>query len=118
MTIHLQQLEFFAYLGIHAEEAVLGNVFLVDMAIALPSHHKIVGLNDTVNYADVYELIKQRMAQPSALLETIVNDVLDLVAVRYPFASSIFMKLEKKHPPIHQFIGRVAVSKEIVLPHV
>lgn len=115
MTVHLQKLEFFAYHGVHEEEAVLGGTFIVDIDIVLPKEHRIDTLLDTVNYAEVYQLVKTRMAQRSELLETIVNDVLNGIASKYPFVESVFMKLEKKHPPIHQFIGSVAVSKQIVL---
>ncbi|KAF0240924.1 MAG: hypothetical protein FD183_885 [Chitinophagaceae bacterium] len=69
MQIHLNDLRFFAYHGLYAEEKQLGNYFELNIDIQYtPIHLPITDINDTVNYAAVFELVSKRMAIPTPLL--------------------------------------------------
>jgi len=88
----------------------LGNEFVVNIALSFPSAEKINTLEQTVNYASVYSIVKKRMSVATPLLETLVQD---LVQEIYQFdnrISSILVAVEKKNPPMPNIEGSVSVT--------
>ena len=76
MTIQLNDVQFYGYHGLYKEEQELGNTFIVNLAIDfVPSVESITNINETIDYVQVYELIKTRMQIPTPLLETIAEDI-------------------------------------------
>jgi 7,8-dihydroneopterin aldolase/epimerase/oxygenase len=109
-TIHLHQLRFFSFHGVHEEERVLGNEYEVSVDIDFDAGKRAVVLEDTLNYAEVYELIRERMNIPTPLLETIGEDIANGVKARFPFVAAIAVCIYKQYPPIKAIEGRVGVS--------
>ncbi len=70
-AIELKGMTFFAYHGAMEQERKVGNSFVVDLHLFLDLTPAATSdnLEDTVNYASVYELVKEEMAIPSNLLE-------------------------------------------------
>ncbi len=90
ITIHLHNLLFFSYHGIHEEEKTLGNEYEVNADVVFHEDEIIItSIHQTIDYTEVYEIIKQRMNIPCPLLETIVTDMGNAIcdkfkrAVRY-----------------------------------
>lgn len=111
ITVQLQNLLFNAFHGIHDEEKILGNQYVVN---AVVEFHEvtdvIVRLNDTVNYAVVYEIIKKRMSIPTPLLETIVMEIGNEIHRQFPNLKSITISINKMHPPIESMQGSALVT--------
>ena len=75
LTIELTNLRFFAKHGLFAEEQKIGNEFEVDLFVSYdPGAELIDELSETVNYASLYELLKEEMQKPRELLETFVME--------------------------------------------
>lgn len=111
LQIHLKNLSFFAYHGIYSEERKLGNYFEVNIDIwHQPSTLTVLHMKDTIDYVRVYELVKQRMAKPTSLLETVVTEIAQSVLVEFSLATKIFISIDKLCPPILNFEGSVGVS--------
>lgn len=110
ITIHLHNLKFFAFHGVHEEEKLLGNEFEVNADIEFYEERDIVSLKETINYVDIFEIIKQRMMIPSLLLETIVMDIGNTIQADYKNIRSINIRLTKLHPPVPGLQGSVGVS--------
>lgn len=111
ITIHLHNLKFYSFHGVHEEETLLGNEFEVNADVEF--HEEIAEINSlshTINYADVYEIIKTRMHIPAALLETVVMDIGNSIQEKYNNARRIHISLKKTHPPIEGIEGSVGVS--------
>lgn len=109
-TIHLHHLIFHAYHGVHEEERILGNSFEVNVSFDLETSIPITSLEQTVNYAAVYELIKQRMLVATPLLETLAQDLTDKIHDYDSRVKSVSVWVEKKNPPIPNFGGSVSVQ--------
>ena len=109
-TIYLNNLHFHGYHGLFEEEKIIGNEFLVNVEIGLSNEQKIDELNQTIDYSKVYEIIKDIMKTPTPLLETIVANISDAIYAYNKNIKEINIKIEKKHPPIQNFMGNVAVS--------
>jgi dihydroneopterin aldolase len=112
-TIQLAGLEFYAFHGVMEQEQTVGNTFLVDISIdadLFKSMHSDQ-LEDTINYAEVYALIKQEMAIPSCLLEHVAGRILHSLFNHFPTIERITITIAKKNPPME---GQVAWAKVIV----
>jgi dihydroneopterin aldolase len=109
-TIYLNNLHFHGYHGLFDEEKIIGNEFVVNVEIVLLNDQIISDLNQSIDYSKVYEIIKDIMKTPTPLLETIVANISDAIYAYNKNTKEINIKIEKKHPPIQNFIGNVAVS--------
>lgn len=111
ITIHLHNLLFFSYHGIHEEEKILGNEYEVNADVIIHEEvSEVTSIHQTINYEEVYEIIKQRMNVPAPLLETIVTDIGNMLCETYKNIRSITIQLKKLHPPIEGFQGTAGVT--------
>ena len=109
-TIHLKKLKFFAHHGLHEEERILGNNFVVNVSLSFAVEEKITALQQTINYATIYEIIKQRMAIPTALLETLAQDLAQTIYESDDRIKSITVSVDKKNPPMPNIQGSVGIT--------
>jgi len=111
ITIHLNNLIFYSFHGVHEEERILGNEYEVNAVIQFHEiDPEIDSLSQTINYVDIFEIIKNRMNIPTQLLETVVMDIGNTIHEKYNYVRSINISLTKNHPPIQQIQGSVGVS--------
>ena len=111
ITIHLDNLKFYAYHGVLDEEKIIGNEYEVNAEIKYHEEEaQITSLSATVNYADIFLIIQKRMQLPSQLLETIVMDIGNEIHQKYDHLQSIHIFLKKLYPPIENIQGAVGVS--------
>jgi dihydroneopterin aldolase len=108
-TINLQNLIFHSFHGVHEEERILGNTFEVNTSLSFITDEQITTLEHTINYAAVYEIIKQRMQTPTPLLETLVQNLAEEIRAFDNRIKSISVSVEKKNPPIPNIEGSVSV---------
>ena len=110
-TIALEGMEFHAYHGCFAEEQVTGNTFYVDIYFDTDTSmaEDTDDLNETVNYAEVYEIIKSQMELKSKLLEHVGKRIIDAITKRFPEVETIELKVSKMNPPIGGKVDNVSV---------
>lgn len=101
-TILLEEMEFYAYHGCFKEEQLIGNRFVVNVALETDTDgaEKSDNLVDTVNYQAVYELIKSAMEQKSHLLEHLCRRMLDAICQNFPEVTSVKLRVSKMNPPM------------------
>jgi dihydroneopterin aldolase len=110
-TIELRNLEFFSFHGLYAEEKKVGGEFVVDVFAKFPAQdHKLTSIDETVNYAALFEIIKDEMNQPRALLETIAQSIAEKIYNKYAVLKEIEIRIEKKKAPIVGISGTVAAG--------
>jgi dihydroneopterin aldolase len=96
---------------VHEEERLLGNEYEVNADIQFHEEGAAINaLPQTINYAEVYEIIKKRMHSPTALLETVVMDIGNTIYEKYNYVRHINISLKKIYPPIEGIEGSVGVS--------
>ena len=71
--VALEGLEFHAYHGVYPHERSSGNKFEVDVIVDTEFSESAFqdDLSGTINYEDLYAIVKEEMAKPSKLLETV-----------------------------------------------
>jgi 7,8-dihydroneopterin aldolase/epimerase/oxygenase len=98
--IVLSGLEFFARHGAFAEETVLGGRFLVDIELFVALSNA-VNLEDTVNYASVFEAVKlETTEQRHALIETLANRIAAQILHDHALVERVIVRVHKPHAPI------------------
>lgn len=110
-TIALEGMEFHAYHGCFAEEQMTGNTFFVDIYFNTDTEaaENSDNLAETINYAEVYELIKDEMAVKSNLLEHVGKRIINAIKNRFPEIDNIELKVSKMNPPIGGKVDNVSV---------
>lgn len=100
--IELEGMEFKAYHGCLEQEKVRGNSFTVDFRgeLDLSAAAASDNLNDTLNYADIYEIVSDEMSIPSELLENVAGRIVKEIEKRFPQLVSFSVRISKKRPPV------------------
>jgi len=110
-VIELKGLQFYSFHGLYDEEKKIGGEFVVDVFAKLDSsHHEVSSIEETVNYADVFAIIKNEMNQPRELLETLTQSIVEKIHEKFSSLKEIEVRVEKKAPPIVGFTGTVAAT--------
>jgi dihydroneopterin aldolase len=113
-TISIEQMEFYAYHGCFKEEQIIGTRFLVDLFLETNTSkaEKSDDLGDTVNYQEVYLLVKKEMEVKSKLLEHVGRRILKAVKGRFPEIESAKIKISKMNPPMGGKMKSVSLSMQ------
>ncbi|NQU87080.1 MAG: dihydroneopterin aldolase [Mariniphaga sp.] len=111
-TIELEGMEFYAYHGHFEEERVIGNKFQVKLSINtdLKKASESDKLKDTINYKDIYDLIKEEMKIKSYLLENVAKRILDKLYAQHQTIEKATIKISKLNPPMGGQIAKVSVT--------
>jgi dihydroneopterin aldolase len=101
-TIELRRMEFFAYHGHLPEERLVGNYFYVDVTAEADLGKAINTdcLDDTVNYQQIYEVVKREMNTPSRLLEHVAGRIVKALRAEVQGLLRLSVKVAKQHPPL------------------
>jgi len=110
LTISLNNLRFFAYHGLYPDEKIAGAEFEVNVQISFPERAQIYEINETINYEEVFEIVKRRMDETTPLLETIAIEICNEISLKFPEIEEINITISKLKPPIPDFRGSVSVS--------
>ncbi len=83
------------------QERVIGNDYLVSVSVtcSLGNAVKSDSVDDTINYAAVYELVKEEMAVPSNLVEHVAGRIAQRVLDRFSLADDVTVEVVKVNPP-------------------
>ena len=100
--VSLEGLEFHAYHGVYAYERSSGNKFEVDILVETEFDESAFRdeLTGTLNYEEVYAVVKAEMEKPSKLLETVANAIAEKTLIKFNEAISVEVKISKFNPPI------------------
>lgn len=111
--ILLENVEFYAYHGVYAEEREKGNDFVVNVKLVADLEKASFSddLADTVNYAKVYDILEEEMAMPSNLLEHVAGRIIRRIKSEMN-VEQVTIKISKKTPPIE---GRVEAASVVLV---
>ena len=100
--IFLRDLRFHAFHGVMPQERKVGGDFLVSLRMGydISKAMRTDEVSDTLNYAEVYALVRKEMEQPSALLERVAGRIAEALFASDPKILSIDLWLTKVNPPM------------------
>lgn len=111
-AIHLRGLEFYAYHGVLPEENLLGQRFIVDVDLFLdlagPGHSDKV--EETVSYAEVYEVVRDCVSgERHHLLESLAESVAAKILAQFP-CEEVRVEVHKPQAPVPGIFSDLAVE--------
>ena len=114
--IILKGIHFYAYHGLLPQEAVVGNEYVITimLSVDISKAMQTDDVHDTVNYAEVYQVVKTEMQQRSNLLEHVAGRIAHRLLHDFPTITSVDIQLEKLNPPLGAAISSSAIH--LVLP--
>ncbi len=112
--ISIEKMEFYAYHGCFDEERKIGTWFNVDLSMEVDTSKAEVSdsLEDTVNYQEVYQVVKKEMMISSKLLENVARRILKAIQEAFPAVSYAWVKVKKMNPPLGGKMEAVSVEME------
>ncbi len=110
--ITLEGLEFFAFHGYYDEEQKIGNKYGVDITIetSLDKAGTDDKLSETIDYEELYVIIREEMNKPSRLLENIGGRIMNAVFANFPLITFVDISISKFNPPIGGICRRAVVA--------
>lgn len=109
LRIELNKMQFHGYHGVHEEESKAGGNFEVNLIVYFePVAVPVRYLTETIDYTQLYTLVKQRMEKPTRLLETIATEMANEIFTSFSSVQELEVSIKKLNPPIPFFNGSVA----------
>ena len=112
--IELKSMKFYAYHGVSTQEMTVGNYFTVDLSCSFPMDKAFLSddINDTISYADMYNVVKTEMGCPSHLLEHLTERISCALKSDFPQLSYLKVKVSKLNPPLEGEVLSASVTIE------
>lgn len=100
--IYVAGLRLFARHGVMAQEQLVGGDYEVNVSVEYDFSHamKTDNVADTLNYADLCNLVKSEMDTPSNLLEHVAGRISRAIIHRWPQVESVNLSITKINPPM------------------
>lgn len=110
--IKVTNIRVFAYHGCLNEETKIGSDYRVDLKVKanLQQSAKSDALQDTVDYVFLNRVIKEEMAIPSKLLETVAKRILNRIFNEDKLVTKATVNVSKLNPPIGGDVERVTIK--------
>ena len=110
--IKVENIRTFSYHGCLKEETKIGSDYRVDLKVKanLKPSSKSDKLSDTVDYVFLNRIIKEEMAIPSHLLETVAKRILNRIFNEDTMVKKATVWVSKLNPPIGGDVERVTIK--------
>jgi len=102
--VYIENLHLHAYHGVLSQERIVGNDYVINVRVGYPWQDAMVtdDVTDTLNYAELADIIEKEMATPSALLEHVAGRIEKAILKVCTKCSSLHLDIKKVAPPISQ----------------
>ena len=111
VTVQLHNLIFSGRHGVFKEELATGNTFEVNLDVLYDETDRpFNGLDSIVNYVNLFGIVKERMHQPSPLLEKIAEEIIVKIREQYPFILEVILSIYKLQAPFGNFQGKAGMT--------
>jgi dihydroneopterin aldolase len=107
-------LQFYGYHGVFPEENAIGQRYQVDVEMHLPLDKPGLSdrIEDTINYAEAYEVIRRIVEEEQVfkLIEALAEHIAAVLLRTYTSIHEITVSVIKPHPPVKMFFDGVKVE--------
>jgi dihydroneopterin aldolase len=111
ISVHLKDVEIHAFHGVYEGEDKIGSNYLINLECKYDEKDSDFNdINGTINYVELYDIVKNRMQVTTGLLEKICDSIIRHIRHQYPFVREVSLSIYKLHAPIKDFQGNVGVS--------
>ena len=111
LIVELKNVRLFGHHGVTKEERANGGMYEINLEVKFKEVKEVISdVFDTVDYAELFRIVKERMKQPSELMETVAMEISRNIKERYFQVKEIHVQVVKLNPPIEGFEGQAAVN--------
>ena len=104
LTVSLSGVRFHAPVGLYPQEAFIHNEIELNISVSQPANITDLPL---IDYTILHGIATEAVQEPTALLETIVQRIVQNIDAKYP-GSKLKVAVRKLHPPMQ---GQVDYSE-------
>ena len=110
--IKVENIRVFAHHGCLKEETAIGSDYRVDVVVkaGLSKSAQSDALKDTVDYVFLNAVVREEMAKPSKLLETVAKRILNRFFNEEKLISKATVSVSKINPPIGGDVNMVTIK--------
>lgn len=111
-NILIKGIECYAYHGCMDEEALIGQLYSVDIMVDVDFEKSMQtdNLDDTIDYAMVNKIVLEQMAIRSKLIEHVAGRILKALESAFPNVINIKVSVTKFNPPVNGNIKQVTAT--------
>ena len=112
--IELRKIRCYAYHGVMEQERHVGNDYEIYIKVKYPFSEAMEtdNLDNTLDYAALYEIIHREMEIPSRLLEHVAGRIIRAIRSAFPLVEGGILSISKQKPPISGDIEGASVIVE------
>lgn len=111
-TIEVENMKFYAYHGCYDTEKRVGNHFLVSVKLDVDLDQPVASdkVDDTINYLQVYDIVKDQMGIVSNILEHVAGRIVEALYAQFPQLQKVTVKVSKMFPPLGGHVEKTSVT--------
>ena len=112
--IKLENIKIHAFHGVLPEEKILGTYYILNLTIKADvcKAAETDDLKDTINYAEINDIIHAEMKIPSELLEHVAGRIIRKIKSEFAQVQKVKVKITKTKPPMKGEMKGVSVEFE------
>lgn len=114
-TIFVNDIQLHAYHGVMPQEQLTGNDYLVSVSAQYPIDKAITtdDVQHTLNYAMVYDIVKEEMDISSKLVEHVAGRIAQHLMKQFADISAVQVRVTKLNPPMGAQCAGAGVEVEM-----
>lgn len=114
-TIFVNDIQLHAYHGVMPQEQLTGNDYLVSVSAQYPIDKAITtdDVQHTLNYAMVYDIVKEEMGISSKLVEHVAGRIAQHLMKQFADTSAVRVRVTKLNPPMGAQCAGAGVEVEM-----
>lgn len=114
-TIFVNDIQLHAYHGVMPQEQLTGNDYLISVSAQYPIDKAITtdDVQHTLNYAMVYDIVKEEMGISSKLVEHVAGRIAQHLMKQFADISAVQVRITKLNPPMGAQCAGAGVEVEM-----
>ncbi|WP_185860488.1 dihydroneopterin aldolase [Blattabacterium cuenoti] len=110
--IVLENIKLFGFHGCMPEEKYIGSHYTINLEIEFDFNQASINddLSKTINYVDLYYIVKEEMNINSKLIEHLAERIIQRIKkYKKPLVKYTKVKICKENPPLQGYVDRVCI---------
>lgn len=100
--VFIEGIKIHAYHGVLPQERIVGNDYVISVSAEydVSKAAESDDVADTLNYADIFNAVKDEMGKPSKLIEHVAGRIAERLFRQFEGIESLTLKVVKANPPM------------------
>ena len=114
--IHLKGIHLKGYHGVLPQEKIVGNDYIINISIAIDLSKAIESdnLNDTISYAEVFDIVQNTMQIKCDLIEKVAGNIAKELFKAFENINELKISITKQNPPMGADCSGASVELHLI----